>query len=242
MNQNYIYSDAIKYPYAPPRELAANLWIVDGTWTNSLGRKMTVLRTRNNEVWIHNPMQLRTEELNWLSSLGFVRTLIAPNLWHVSDLLWIAEQFPHAQIICPRTFLNKHPQLTQRILFTTDVSYVSEDRELEFFPVAGVRFEESVVFHLHSRTLVVCDLLMNMPMPQTSLKRLLYTLNNMGDGCAPTRAMKWLMTNDKKKLLRFAEQLAELNPRRIIVNHGCVYEGEGGNQIRTSFAALFDWP
>jgi hypothetical protein len=39
--------------------------------------------------------------------------------------------------------------------------------------------------------------------------------------------------------LAFAEQMAELNPRRIIVNHGDIFEGEGGNQIRTSFASLF---
>jgi len=61
----------------------------------------------------------------------------------------------------------------------------------------------------------------------------------MGDCCAPTRALKWLLTKNRPELLKFVEQLAELNPRRIIVNHGDIYEGEGGNQIRTSFASLF---
>jgi predicted metal-dependent RNase len=61
----------------------------------------------------------------------------------------------------------------------------------------------------------------------------------MGECCSPTRTLKWLLTNDKKELLHFVSQLAELNPRRIVVNHGEIFEGEGGNQIRTSFALLF---
>jgi hypothetical protein len=61
----------------------------------------------------------------------------------------------------------------------------------------------------------------------------------MGDCCAPTRILKWTMTRNQKELLTFVEQLADLNPRRLVVNHGEIFEGEGGNQIRTSFASLF---
>lgn len=239
MTETDLTLDSIKYPYSPPREIAPALWVLDGTWSNSLGRRMTVVRLRNNEVWIHNAMRLMPEDLKWLASLGFVRGIIAPNTWHTSDLLWMAEQFPQAQIACPPSFLQRHPQIQDRTLFTTDVSYVTPCRELEFFPVPGVRFEESVVFHTLTRTLVVCDLMMNVKLEGPWVKRTFYKLNNMGDCCAPTRVLKWALTRNQKELLGFVEQLAELNPRRLIVNHGEIFEGEGGNQIRTSFASLF---
>ena len=239
MTVTIVPSESIKYPYAPPREIAPSLWTLDGAWSNSLGRRMTVLRLRNNEVWIHNPMQLMEADLNWLASLGFVRGIIAPNKWHVSDLCWMSEKFPQAQIACPQSFLDKNTQLQERVLFTTDVPYVTPCRELEFFAVPGIRIEETVVFHPLTRSLIVCDLMMNMKAEGSGLQRTLFKLNNMGDCCAPTRILKWAFTSDSSELLAFVEQMAELNPRRIIVNHGEIFEGEGGNQIRTSFASLF---
>ncbi|MEN9808537.1 MAG: hypothetical protein RLZZ488_104 [Pseudomonadota bacterium] len=239
MDKNSLNSQSVKFTYSPPTELVPSLWILDGTWSNFLGRRMTVIRLRNNEVWIHNPMRLHKPELDWLSSLGFIRGLVAPNQWHVSDLLWMAEQFPEAQIVCPQSFLDRHPSLSSRMLFTTDVQHVTPDHELEFLPVPGVRFEETVLFHPLSRTLILCDLMMNLPPAETALRRAFFKLNNMGECCSPTRTLKWLLTNDKKELLHFVSQLAELNPRRIVVNHGEIFEGEGGNQIRTSFALLF---
>lgn len=239
MEEKSSNSQSIRFPYSRPTELVPSVWTLDGTWTNSLARRMTVLRMRNNEIWIHNPMQLEAEDLTWLASLGFVRGIVAPNRWHVSDLAWMAEKFPQAQLVCPQTYLDQNPQFTQRLAFTTDVAHVTPDRELEFFPVPGVRFEETVLFHPLSRTLILCDLMMNMPTPTSWFQKSLFKLNNMGDCCAPTRALKWVMTLNKKELLDFIEQLAELNPRRIIVNHGDIFEGEGGNQIRTAFASLF---
>ncbi|NBW81347.1 DUF4336 domain-containing protein [bacterium] len=239
MDENSPNSQSIKFPYSPPEELAPSLWILNGSWTNDLARRMTIIRTRNNEVWIHNPMRLTADDVAWLASLGFVRGIVAPNKWHTSDLEWMSEQFPQAQIVCPQSWLNRHLHLASRVIFTTDVSHITADRELEFFPVTGVRFEETVIFHPPSRTLIVCDLMMNMKLPEKWLTRSLFRMNNMGDCCAPTRALKWLMTSERKILLQFVEQMAELNPRRIIVNHGDIFEGEGGNQIRTSFASLF---
>jgi hypothetical protein len=184
-------------------------------------------------------MVLAQSELDWLSSLGFVRCVVAPNKYHTTDLAWFAEKFPQAQIACPHSYFNNGTQLRDRVLFTNDVPYVTPCRELEFFAVPGVRFEESVVFHPQTRTLIVCDLMMNVKLGGSWLRQTLYGLNNMGDCCAPTRVLKWFLTKNRQELLKFVEQLAELNPRRIIVNHGEIFEGEGGNQIRTSFASLF---
>lgn len=231
--------ELIRYPYAPPNEIAPSVWVLDGSWSNPLARRMTVIRLRNGEVWVHNPMKLAQAEIDWLSSLGFIRCIIAPNKWHTSDLSWFAENFPRAQIAGPNSFFTQHAKLRDRVLFTTDVPYITACRELEFFVVPGVRLEETVVFHPQTRTLIVCDLMMNVKPEGSWLRRSFYSLNNMGDCCAPTRVLKWLLTLDKRALLQFVEQLAELNPRRIIVNHGEIYEGEGGNQIRTSFASLF---
>lgn len=231
--------ELVRFPYAPPNEIAPSVWVLDGTWTNSLARRMTVIRLRSGEVWVHNPMELTQTDIEWLASLGFVRCVIAPNKWHTSDLKWFAERFPQAQIACPPSYVSRNSSLKERVLFTTDVPYVTPCQELEFFPVPGVRIEETVLFHPPSRSLVVCDLMMNVQMPASWLQRSLYSFNNMGDCCAPTRTLKWVMTRSNSQLLAFAEQMAELNPRRIIVNHGDIFEGEGGNQIRTSFASLF---
>lgn len=231
--------EVIRYPYAPPIEIAPSVWVLNGTWSNSLARRMTVVRLRSGEVWVHNPMELAQTEIDWLSSLGFVRCIVAPNKYHTSDLAWFAQRFPQAQISCPNSYFNQSSELKERVLFTTDIPYVTPCRELEFFMVPGVRLEECVVFHPQTRTLIVCDLMMNVKREGSWLRQIFFSMNNMGDCCAPTRALKWFSTSNKTELLKFVEQLAELNPRRIVVNHGEIYEGEGGNQIRTSFASLF---
>jgi hypothetical protein len=227
------------FSYAKPRQLAPDLWEIRGEWSNAFGRRMTVLRLSSGEVFVHNAIRLEPPELEWLRGLGPVRGIVAPNKFHCSDAPWMAQQFPRAEVFAPAPKLEEFRSagLSPRDVATEFPRELAP--ELECVPMRGTRVAESAFVHHPSRTLVLCDLAMNMEDVFTGLQGAFMRWNKVGGRFAVTRLTRYLFTSDKSALLESYERLLEHDFERVVVNHGSVLETGGRALLRASVAETF---
>ena len=227
------------YSYAKPVRLADNLWELRGTWSNALGRRMTVVRLGNGDVFVHNAMRLEPGELDWLTSLGPLRGIIAPNKFHGSEAPWLAEQFREASLYAPTS---KQKQFAALGLNVRDVASDFPSAlagELECLPMAGTRIEEAAFLHHPSRTLILCDLAMNMEDVFRGVQGAFMRWNRVGGRFGVTRLTKLLFTRDARALVGSYQRLLERDFDRVIVNHGAVLPSGGRELLRASVRETF---
>jgi hypothetical protein len=227
------------YPYGKPVLLAENLWELRGEWSNALGRRMTVIRYSNGDVFVHNAIRLDPPDLEWLKSLGPVRGIIAPNKFHSSDAPFMSREFPEATLFAPAA---KLAEFAAAGLNPRDVAtdfQPAHGGELECIPMRGTRIDESAFIHHPSRTLILCDLAMNMEDVFTGLERRFMQWNKVGGRFGVTRLTRWMFTTDKRALVASYDRLFEQDFDRVIVNHGAVLEAGGKAMLRASVAEIF---
>jgi hypothetical protein len=204
-------------PYSPMRALHPDLHVVDGEWYETdFARRMTVVRFGTGELAIHSAIRLKEEDYLALEKLGKVKWILIPNVFHGSEAHYYTERYLDA---------------------TTDPYPESVKKELDFEKLRGLRFHETVYFHRMSKTLIVTDLVFNMPTPKGKLKAFFYKMGGIGYGLAASRGFRVLGTRSKKELRKSIEKILEWDFERIIMSHGeiCV---SGGREI---FRKAFEW-
>ena len=231
--------DDVSFDYAPPRAVAENIWTIDGSWKNKLGRRMTVVRLLDGRLAIHNAIRLRSPELDWLRSLGRPAFIVAPNSFHCSDADWMSVRFPEAALFVPEsklaTFSNKglNP-IDLSLHFPAEVA-----NELKCIPIKGTRIEEAAFVHSPSKTLILCDLAFNMPDVFTGLAKHLMKWNGVGGRFGPSRLLRLFFSKDKALLVESYRRLLEENFDRVIVNHGLILESDGKARLRAGVQEIF---
>lgn len=227
------------YPYEKPVLLAPNLWELRGTWSNTFGRRMTVVRLEGGAVFVHNAMELEASELEWLQGLGAVRGIIAPNKFHSSDAPWMAKQFPQATLLVPAMLLKR---FAAKGLAAYDVAAGfpgGAEAELVCFPMGGTRIGECAFIHRPSRTLLLCDLAMNMEDVFTGIQGAFMRWNKVGGRFGVTRLTKLVFTSDRRTLVDSYRRLLAEDFDRVIVNHGAVLPTGGKELLARSVEEIF---
>lgn len=215
------------YPYQRPTQLHEDLWEVTGSWSNKLGRRMTVLRLPDGQLVVHNAFQLHEPELDWLRSLGPVAHIVAPNAFHCSDAGWMAERFPEARVYAPP---GKVPGASAAFPALPGLVAI---------PMNGTRLQETAFVHPSSRTLVLTDLAFNMPAVFSGVEKWLMTWNKVGDRFGPSRLTRLVFTKNRAELLASYKTLLEHDFDRVIVNHGDVLPANGKTLLARGVKEIF---
>jgi hypothetical protein len=105
--------------------------------------------------------------------------------------------------------------------------------------MSGTRVDESAFLHHPSRTLILCDLAMNMEDVFTGIQGAFMRWNKVGGRFGVTRLTKYLFTKDAKALVGSYHRLLERDFDRVIVNHGAVLQSGGKDALRESVAEIF---
>jgi hypothetical protein len=227
------------HPYGKPNLVAENLWEIRGEWSNAFGRRMTVVRTAGGDVIVHNAIRLQPADLAWLRGLGTVRAIVAPNKFHTSDAAWAAAEFPGAELFVPGSKLG---EFTSKGVAAQNVAEHFPKHfagELECIPMLGTRVDESAFIHSPSRTLILCDLAMNMEDVFTGIQGAFMRWNKVGGRFGVSRLARYVFSKDKKAVVSSYHRLFERDFDRVIVNHGAVLESGGKDALRESVAEIF---
>lgn len=226
------------------KQLAENLWIVDGEavpfFTLPYTTRMTIVRLSDGTLWVHSPIKLTPELQKQVASLGEVRYLIAPNHLHHLFLLEWQQAYPQAQSFGTSEVQTKRPDLHFEQVFTPEFNapWSVDIAQLLF---TGSHFmQECVFFHHASGTLIVTDLIENFsPDAFNALQRLLAR----GAGIL---APNGKMPLDWRLSFMFAKQQARTHlakmlawqPQRIVMAHGVIVEQDAMAFLQKSFAWL----
>ena len=227
----------ITYGYQKPRQLADDLWELTGTWKNKFGRRMTVVRSVDGSIVVHNAFQLLPADLQWLRDQGQVRAIVAPNTFHCSDAGWMKRQFPAAELFVPAAKTECFRQLGLQV---SDTARFPNLCGLKAIPMRGTRMQETAFLHTSSRTLILCDLAFNMPPVFTGLAKWFMNWNKVGVRFGPSRLTRLAFATDRTALLDSYQALLREDFDRVIVNHGDVLESGGREKLRQAVNEIWN--
>ena len=116
---------------------------------NPIGRRMTIIRLKNDELALHSPIYLKGTTKANLDSLGEVVYILVPNKWHTLDTKRVYEQYPTSKIITPLDATEKRS--TKFIVSGTyekdwDVA-ISE--KIEVYLIQGLKNQKQFSFISH---------------------------------------------------------------------------------------------
>lgn len=235
-------------PLNVPKEVAQDIWIVDGGPIQVMGLplplRMTVLRLGNGDLLLHSPIQHSEHLQHALERLGRIRHLIAPDSAHWFFLLTWQQACPNALTwgapgLRSRAQVKKVGLRIDRDLETTPSAEWADEIEQVIVP-GGFGFAEVDFFHRASRTLVLTDLVLNLePAKLPPLARQLARLigATAPDGKAPIY-LRLVIGLKREPATRAAVQMIAWQPQRVIFTHGRWFDQDGTAALKRSLAWL----
>lgn len=225
----------LKYPYEKPRKIAENLWEVRGSWSNKLGRRMTIIRIEGKKLIVHSAIALEEAELAWLKGLGELVAIVAPNTFHCSEAAWMKEKFPAAELYVPAEKLKEFERFSAKDV-NQDFPLVAE---FVCVPMKGSKMQEAAFIHLPSRTLILCDLAFHMGEVFTGIGKIFAKWNRIHGRFGPSKLTKVLFTSNRDALLASYEKLLAFDFDRVVVNHGEVLESGGKERLKKAVEEIW---
>lgn len=230
------------------KPVAENVWIADGPvirfgWPFlkiPFSTRMTVIRLRDNALFIHSPTSLTPSLKAEIEALGEPRFIVAPNRLHY---WWLPEwhaAFRAAQIfVAPKVREQAGDRISFECREIDRESGFPWDDKIATLPITGSYMTEVQFFHRPTRTLVLTDLIENFESHKIKSPLIRFLIWAGGvqdpDGSMP-RDLRATFAN-KSELIAALRHMIEWNPERIIIAHGRWYEHDG----RTELIRAFRW-
>ena len=227
--------------FKPLSQIADNLWEIERPLQAPglrINHRMTVAKTRKDELWVHSPVQLDPTLEQALANLGTVRHLIAPSCYH--DLYWPAwlARYPDASFFCPPGFPEAHRHVQYGYLLTPDSNENWEDELPKVFIAGMPKLNEFVFLHRASRTLIVADLVFHLDVQrQHGLGKLFLKLNGIYGRVACSRIFKSFI-KDRAAFRASIDQVLELDFDRLVLGRGANIPAHAKEGLRSAMAWL----
>lgn len=203
--------------------------------------RMTVVRLRNGDLWLHSPTGYTPELAEALAGLGRVAHLVSPNLLHYANIAAWKAHFPGA-VAWASPGVRKRAK-SQRIEVTfdreLDPGAIPEawKADLRQSVVPGKLMDEFVFFHDASKTLIVTDTIQNfeldkLPQPARTIVWAARAYAPHGQIPADLR-LTFLFS--KKEIRAAVREMLSWRPERIVLSHGKNIEHDAADAIRFAF-------
>jgi Domain of unknown function (DUF4336) len=234
-------------PYDIPKPAGENIWIVDAKPIRSMGItlpvRMTIVRLGSGDLWLHSPTAFSPGLLRRVEEIGAVRHLVAPSIAHWTYLAdW--------QKACPGATTWGAPNLRRRLQFK--LSKVRLDHELRENPpeqwsgeilqtiVPGLGYREVAFLHVQSRTLMLTDLLVNLPPGRVPAATRMYarlTGTRAPHGSTPAYLRPPVLAR-RRQASAAVRRLIDWAPEQVIVSHGDCLTSDALPRLKRAFSWL----
>jgi hypothetical protein len=216
------------------KELAENLFVRPYSLRllgGDFRRMVTIVRLRSGELVIHSTGPFRSEDVAAILRLGRPGWLLDTMLQHDTFAQRGRQAFPGIPYLAPDGFAEVVGFKTGPLL----PAPAEWGDELEVLRLEGIpSFQEHLVFHPPSRTLIVADLLFNFG-PATPRWTHFLLLCAVGPRHHPGMSRRFRMAiKDKAAFQRSIESLTRWDFDRIIVGHGEIIETDGKRLLEES--------
>ncbi|HKX43408.1 MAG TPA: hypothetical protein VJO99_19770 [Burkholderiaceae bacterium] len=227
-------------PHGKLTEVDENILTVTGDLQMPLThipRRMTVVRLADGRLVIFSAVSLDESEMRELEVYGQPSFLIVPNDHHRLDAKAWKERYPAMQVIAPEGAREK----VQAVVPVDTTNPRWDDPNVEFVTMPGTRGRESalVVRSRHGTTLVLNDVIGNMPSESGFGGWFLRRMGFAGDQPHIPGPVKLLMVDDKAALRRQLLQWADIASLHcILVSHGLPIDESPQQTLRELAATL----
>ena len=224
------------------RELAPNLWVVDGDLRIAgfeCGTRMTVVRLSDGRLWLHSPVP-RTDALaREVDALGPVAFIVAPSKVHFLFVDEWAREYKDATVYGAPGLREKRADLVfHRELGPEPPAEWSADLDQQL--VEGATWvNETVFLHRPSGTVLFTDLLMNFSEPPPGALGPMWTrLMGVHGGPKVSRMFRRVVIRDKPAVRASVDRILGWEFDRAVVTHGQVIERDARAALRDAYAWL----
>lgn len=213
------------------KALAENLWLLPYP-LKLLGvdmrRNVTVLRLSSGEVIIHSTAPFDPSDVTKIRNLGRTGWIVEAMRFHDTFSRHGHDIFPGVPFLAPPGFHEIVGFPTQPLLPAPR----AWGDEVAVLAVAGnPRYDEHVVFHRPSRTLIVADLAFNFPHDEPLWTELLVRAA-VGPEHHPGMSRPFRhAVSDEAAFRRSMDAMLEWDFDRVIVGHGDVIETDGKRKL-----------
>ncbi|GAA5482948.1 hypothetical protein [Haloferula sargassicola] len=181
-----------------------------------IGRHVTVMRLGSGALVIHSTAPFSEDDAAEIRALGRPAWITDPMLDHDTFAAAGAGAFPEAIYLAPPGFAD----IGRRVepLLPAPESWQGE---IEVLPIEGAPgFSEHLFFHAPSRTLIVCDLLMNFPSPGNPWQKLLLRAGLGAERNPGTSRRLRVAVRNPEAFRKSVRQMMAWDFQTVIVGHG----------------------
>lgn len=206
-----------------------------------VGTRMTVILRSDNSLLLISPIQIDNHLREQLDSLGTVKYIIAPNLFHHLYLEPCQKLYPQAELIAPLGIETKQPKVVISKTFEKDK--IDFNGELEYIPFQGfqalippkiVSLNEIVFFHPQSQTLILTDSAFNFDRNFPFITQLAARILSCYQSLQPSILEK-VAIKDREILSKSIAQILAWDFQRIIIAHGNIVEKDAKKQLTEGY-------
>jgi hypothetical protein len=219
--------------------LDENLWTVavpHKFMAFHFGARMNVVRLPSGALWLHSPVPLSPQLGEELDALGPVRHVVAPNLFHHLYAGQYADAWPESRVHVAPGLAQKRADLR----IDTELSEASAEdweEQIDALPVGGSpRLRETVFLHRSSKTLITCDMAVNLQDSDHWLTRQYLRWTGTYKRTDQSRALRMAFP-DRKAARASIDRILRWDFDRLLVAHGEVVE-TGAKEI---FRHCYRW-
>jgi hypothetical protein len=227
--------DAMQETPLEPR--GTDLWVATRPlpmWIGDIGCRMTVIRLSNGSLWLHSPVALDAATRSAVDALGPVRWIVGPSRVHHFYLGDWAQAYPDA-VLCGAPGL---PAKRRDLRFGFELDPDSQPpwgADVAMRLLGGApSMSELTFFHPASRTLVLTDLVFNVP-KHGGRARLFHRLVGATGRFGPHRIIR-LAIRDDRAAGASLQAIRGWDFDRVVMSHGDVLERGGKAAFETAFA------
>jgi hypothetical protein len=204
---------------------------------NDFSTRMTVVKLSDGGLFLHSPIPLDGGLRAELDALGEVRTIVAPNKFHHLFAGDCKAAYPNAKLYAAPGLPAKRKDVRfdglladePRIEWRGDL----EQQRIQGMPMAN----EVAFFHPSTRTLILTDLVFNVPKGKRWGIPIVSGLLGVGGGFGPSRLGRWLI-RDKEATRASLGIIMRWDFDRLIMAHGDVVETGGRKKLRDAFGFI----
>ena len=210
-------------------QIETNIWLVRQPFKLfgvKIGGKMTMIKLKSGEYWVHSPIVIPGYLLNQLKeSNDQIAYVVMPNLFHHLYITHFQRLFPTAKYYAPEGGKEKCKVGRFDACFETDI--MPWRSEIDMIKIDGMpSVNEHVFFHKASKVLILTDLLFNIRSPQPNLTRWFFKANKAYDTLAVTRLFKNYI-KDQDAFNQSVRQILEWDFNHVVMAHGTPFMDTG---------------
>ncbi|MEM7696781.1 MAG: hypothetical protein AAF236_00065 [Verrucomicrobiota bacterium] len=189
-----------------------------------MGREVVLLKLQSGDLLIHSTAPFTDADRREIESFGNPRWMMEATAFHDTYSSEASSQFFGLPYLTPNPQHGNGRQLAAPPEWSDEIELLAFD--------GMPTLSEHAVYHRNSKTLILADLLFNVPESSRCTRRVLRVLSGIAEYPGQSRLLRFFI-RDRKAFRDSMNRLLEWDFERIVVGHGDPIETDARAKLET---------